>query len=65
MLYCDQRSGFCEAELSGPLVDLAPGAETAFTFAIALERRGHRQLPRVSARPSSRAKSRDQCSRLV
>ena len=38
MLYCDQRSGFCEAELSGPLVMLQPGQAKAFTFTIALER---------------------------
>jgi hypothetical protein len=38
MLYCDQRSGFCEAELSGPLVKLQPQDETSFTFSISLEK---------------------------
>ncbi len=38
MLYCDQRSGFCEAELSGPLVELQPGGETTFIFTIGLEK---------------------------
>ena len=37
IFYCDQRTGFCEAELSGPLARLQPGEETVFTFAISLE----------------------------
>ncbi len=37
ILYCDRRTGFCEAELSGPLATLQPGEETSFTFAIGLE----------------------------
>ncbi len=37
MLYCDQKTWFCEAELSGPLAQLKPQEETAFTFAISLE----------------------------
>ncbi len=37
MLFRDQKTWFCEAELSGPLTKLHPGDETAFTFSIALE----------------------------
>jgi hypothetical protein len=36
MLYSDQKTGFMEAELSGPLVALKPGDQTAFTFTILL-----------------------------
>ena len=38
MLYCDQKSGFCEAELSGPLAMLQPGQVTEFAFTIALKK---------------------------
>jgi len=38
MLFRDQKTLFCEAELSGPLAKLKPGEETAFTFSIALEK---------------------------
>ena len=38
MLYCDQKTGFCEAEVSGPLKKLGPNEETSFTFSIVLER---------------------------
>ena len=38
MLYCDQKSGFCEAELSGPLAMLQPNQATSLTFTIALEK---------------------------
>jgi hypothetical protein len=38
MLYCDQRSGFCEAELSGPLAVLQPDQATSLTFKIALDK---------------------------
>jgi len=37
MLYCDQKTWFCEAELSGPLIKLQPQEETSFIFTISLE----------------------------
>ena len=37
LLYRDGRTGFCEAELSGPLKKLGPGEKTTFTFSIDLE----------------------------
>lgn len=42
MLYSDQRTWFCEAELSGPLVNLHPQEETSFTFSISLEKPGEK-----------------------
>ena len=38
MLYSDQKTWFCEAELSGPLVKLHPHEETSYTFSITLEK---------------------------
>jgi len=40
ILYRDQRTLFCEAELEGPETSLAPGAQASFRFAISLETPG-------------------------
>ena len=37
IVFRDQRTGFCEAELCGPLTALAPGEETSFSFSWALD----------------------------
>ncbi len=40
ILYRDQRTLFCEAELEEPDTNLAPGAQTSFRFAVSLETPG-------------------------
>jgi hypothetical protein len=41
ILFRDQRTWFCEAELLGPLVRLTPGQSTSFTFTIYLAKTSH------------------------